>query len=97
MNPGDVLDGCSGAHPSGNKCFKPGGGVVEYLIHPNFTDGGAAYQGGTCTGDPTDMVGNQGCAQPIAKFIYTGPDSDSDPEVKVDPRMLMIIHEAFGQ
>ena len=96
MNPGDILDGCGGANMA-NACFKPGGGVVEYIIHPNFTDGGIAYGGATCTGDPTDVAGNQGCAQPVATFVYTGPNSDDDPEVKVDPRMLMIIHEAFGQ
>jgi len=96
MNPGEILTECVGGHPA-NACFKPGGGVVEYLIHPNFTDGGVAYGGATCTGDPADIAGNQGCAQPIATFIYTGPNSDNDPEVKVDPRMLMIIHEAFGQ
>jgi len=98
MNPGDILVGCTGGHPA-NACFKPGGGVVEYITHPNFTDGGIAYGGATCTGDPTDIVGNEGCAQPIAEFIYTDPNSDGDPEeeVKVDPRMLMIIHEAFGQ
>ena len=96
MNPGEILDGCTGGHPA-NACFKPGGGVVEYIIHPNFTDGGSAYVEETCTGDPTDVTGNKGCAQPVAKFIYTGPDSDAGPEVNVDPRMLMIIHEAFGQ
>jgi hypothetical protein len=96
LNPGEILGGCVGGHPA-NACFKPGGGVAEYIIHPNFTDGGAAYGGATCTGDPTDVAGNLGCAQPVAEFIYTGPDSDTDPEVKVDPRMLMIIHEAFGQ
>ena len=96
MNPGEILNGCVGGNPA-NACFKPGGGVVEYITHPNFTDGGDAYGGASCNGDPTDSVGNQGCAQPIATFIYTGPDSDSDPEQKVDPRMLMIIHEAFGQ
>jgi hypothetical protein len=99
MNPGDILvdDGCSGEHPSGNKCFKPGGGVVEYLTHPNWTDGGIGWGGDKCNGDPDDVTGNLHCALPVARFIYTGPDSDTDPEQKVDPRMLMIIHEAFGQ
>jgi len=92
MNPGEILGGCTGGHPL-NSCFKPGGGVAEYIIHPNFTDGAT----GPCTGDPKYPKSNTGCAQPIAKFIYTGPNSDNDPEVKVDPRMLMVIHEAFGQ
>ena len=98
MNPEEAIDGsCVGGHPA-NACFKPGGGVVEYLIHPNWTDGGDGWVGlgGTaCTGDPNGD--NSACARPIARFIYTGPNSDNDPEQKVDPRMLMIIHEAFGQ
>jgi len=94
MNPGEILGGCTGGHPA-NLCFKPGGGVAEYIIHPNFTDGGAAYNGATCNGDPTDSAANQGCAQPIARFDYTSPDGGEVQ--KVDPRMLMVIHEAFGQ
>ena len=90
MNPGEILAGCTGGNPA-NSCFKPGGGVAEYIIHPNFTDGA----NGPCTGDPTDVAGNQGCAQPIARFDYTGPNGG--PVEKVDPRMLMVIHEAFGQ
>jgi len=97
MNPGDILNGCSGAHPSGNKCFKPGGSVAEYIIHPNFTDGGAAYLGAGCSGDPDDMTGNQGCAQPVATFEYTLPSAQGGAMQPVDPRMLMVIHEAFGQ
>ncbi len=92
MNPGEILGGCTDGHPA-NACFKPGGGVAEYLIHPNWVDGAQ----GPCTGDPTSPADNVGCAQPIAMFEYTGPDSDSDPVEFVDPRMLMIIHEAFGQ
>ena len=95
MNPGDILDGCSGAHPSGNTCFKPGGSVAEYIIHPNFTDGGAAYGGDGCSGVWNDVAGNQGCAQPVATFDYTSPNGGAVE--KVDPRMLMVIHEAFGQ
>jgi len=49
MNPGEILTGCLGGHPA-NACFKPGGAVAEYIIHPNFTDGGIAYGGATCTG-----------------------------------------------
>jgi hypothetical protein len=108
MNPEEIHnpDGCVGGHPA-NACFKPGGGVVEYLIHPNWTDGGAGWAnlpggGGGCSGDPTDPAANTDCARPIATFIYRNDGTpedgtDSGPEVKVDPRMLMIIHEAFGQ
>ena len=94
MNPGEILGGCIGGHPA-NACFKAGGGVAEYIIHPNFTDGGAAYGDASCTGVPTDVAGNQGCAQPIATFDYSNPDGTG--AIPVDPRMLMIIHEAFGQ
>jgi hypothetical protein len=115
MNPGDILDGCSGADNAGggnpNRCFIKewtdngttavpsfGGGVAEYIIHPNFTDGGIGNPAGGCSGDPSDIAGNQGCAQPIARFYYTSPDSDDpDDAIAVDPRMLMVIHEAFGQ
>jgi hypothetical protein len=93
MNPGEIRDGCAGGHPT-NACFKPGGGVAEYLTHPNWTDGGDGWGGG-CNGDPTDPAGNLGCAQPVATFDYTLPGSDAT--VNVDPRMLMVIHEAFGQ
>ena len=94
MNPGEILGGCTGGHAA-NSCFKPGGGVAEYIIHPNFTDGGAAYGGAGCDGNPTTPVTNQGCAQPIATFEYTPPGGG--PVETVDPRMLMVIHEAFGQ
>jgi hypothetical protein len=101
MNAGEILNGCEAGHPA-NACFKPGGGVAEYLSHPNWTDGGPGWSnlpggGGGCNGDPTDPGGNSDCAQPVATFEYTGPNSDSDPVVPVDPRMLMVIHEAFGQ
>ena len=92
MNPGCDADGDDNpgpGHPA-NQCFVQGGGVAEYLIHPNFTDGAT----GPCTGDPSNPAGNTGCAQPIATFTYT--NDEGDPE-KVDPRMLMVIHEAFGQ
>jgi hypothetical protein len=100
MNPGCDPDGngLNGPGHPANQCFKPGGSVAEYIIHPNFTDGGAAYGGDKCTGDPADeIVGgdNAGCAQPIAMFDYTSPDDGAVQ--KVDPRMLMVIHEAFGQ
>lgn len=94
MSPGCDADGDGVAGPghAANQCFVPGGGVAEYLIHPNFVDGAQ----GPCTGDPDDPASNTGCAQPIAMFDYRGP-SDTDAVQNVDPRMLMVIHEAFGQ
>lgn len=73
FNPG----GCDGV-PGG--CFKPGGGVGEYLIKPSDADG------------PDCRANNNGCAKPIATFLGT-----ANGEENVDPRMLMIIHEAFVQ
>ena len=40
------------------------------------------------------FVDNEGCAMPIAQFDIK--DGSGNVE-KVDPRMLMHIHEAFGQ
>ena len=93
FNPGCDADGDGNpgpGHPA-NQCFRPGGGVGEYIIHPNFTDGAS----GPCNGDPNDAAGNTGCAQPIATFAYTTPGTNTVEAV--DPRMLMVIHEAFGQ
>ena len=99
MNPGewDPIDGCTdNPGPVGaNPCFKPGGSVVEYLTHPNWTDGGPGWGGGGCDGSPDASADNTGCAQPIASFPYSVPDDG--PEIGVDPRMLMVIHEAFVQ
>ncbi len=64
-------------------CFAPGGGVGEYLIDPDAADG------------PDCRSLNTGCAQPITTFEFI--DHDSGLEEKIDPRMLMIIHEAFVQ
>jgi hypothetical protein len=70
--------------------------VYEYLIdagHWDATDG-------TCTGNPSDpFVGpapsNSGCALPIAQFeITTTPGGTVE---KLDPRMVMTVHEAFIQ
>jgi hypothetical protein len=83
-------DGTPGPGHQANQCFVPGGGVGEYIIHPNFTDGA----NGPCNGDPNDAVNNTGCAQPVATFEYTNASGTVE---KVDPRMLMVIHEAFGQ
>jgi hypothetical protein len=92
FNPGCDPDGDGNpgpGHPA-NQCFVPGGGVGEYIIHPNFTDGA----NGPCTGDPNDPASNTGCAMPVATFEYTNAMNVVE---KVDPRMLMVIHEAFGQ
>ena len=94
MNPGDILnpDGCTGNHPSGNACFKPGGYVAEYRIDEDHLDGGVAWGGGGCNGDPADPEGNMGCAQPIATFGGAANGDDN-----LDPRMLMPIQRAFLQ
>ena len=88
MNPGCVNTGSVGA----NLCFTQGGYVAEYLIDLAHLDGVS----GSCTGDPADGFGtgegNEGCAQPIATFFGSVNDEDN-----VDPRMLMVIHEAFVQ
>ena len=104
MNPGCDAnnDGNPGPGHPANQCFVAGGGVAEYLTHPNWTDGGIGW-GGTCNGEPNDPAGNLGCAKPVAMFVYTNDGTgdettdDVNSPVKVDPRMLMVIHEAFGQ
>ena len=87
MNPGP-------GHPA-NRCFVPGGAVYEYRITPEHIDGG---NGKPCSGDPNHGYGagegNEGCAMPVAEFKYINADG---VEEKVDPRMLMPIHEAFIQ
>jgi hypothetical protein len=93
MNPGEILNlgGCTGGHPA-NACLKMGGYVAEYLIDEAHLDGGSAWGGGDCNGDPTDPAGNTGCAQPIATFggVVNGNQN-------LDPRMLMPIQRAFIQ
>ena len=88
MNPGCENNGPVGANP----CFTPGGYVAEYMIDEAHLDGAS----GSCTGDPAHGFGtgegNEGCAQPIATFFGSVNDEDN-----VDPRMLMVIHEAFVQ
>ena len=78
---------------NGGGFMKPGGGVGEYSILPADADA----QDGTCTGQhgPAHAVHNTGCAQPIAQFLGSNPSVG--PAFKVDPRMLMVIHEAFVQ
>ena len=76
---------------SGGGFFKPGGGVGEYSILPEDADG----ESGPCTGEHGNPAANTGCAQPIAQFLGANPDVG--PLNYVDPRMLMVIHEAFVQ
>ncbi len=73
------------------RCFVQGGGVGEYSIAPQDADA----QDGTCTGDQAAGADNSGCAQPIA--TYLGRDNVTGGTDFVDPRMLMVIHEAFVQ
>jgi len=90
---------------SGGGFFKPGGGVGEYSILPEDADGNPVFNDTTeewetttpCTGahGPANAADNAGCAQPIAQFL--GGNPDVGPVNYVDPRMLMVIHEAFVQ
>jgi len=84
-NAGCVATGPVGANP----CFVPGGTVYEYLIDEASWDA----TDGTCTGDPAGV--NTGCAQPIAQFEIT--DVPGGTVEKIDPRMVMTVHEAFIQ
>lgn len=79
---------------NGGGFMKPGGGVGEYSIDPDEADGVS----GPCTGahGPANAADNVGCAQPIAQFLGSSPDVGTGPDL-VDPRMLMVIHEAFVQ
>jgi hypothetical protein len=74
--------------------MKPGGGVGEYSIDPADADGA----NGPCTGahGPANAADNVGCAQPIAQFLGRTPSICTGSDL-VDPRMLMVIHEAFVQ
>jgi hypothetical protein len=78
----------------GGGFMRPGGGVGEYSIDPNDADGA----NGPCTGahGPANAADNVGCAQPIANFLGRDPDVGTGSDL-VDPRMLMVIHEAFVQ
>jgi hypothetical protein len=87
-----VSAGNAGCVPTGhpaNDCFKPGGTVYEYLIDEAHWDSTT----GTCTGVPGGN--NTGCAQPIAQFEIT--DVPGGTVQKIDPRMVMTVHEAFIQ
>ena len=78
---------------NGGGFMLPGGGVGEYSIDPDEADGAS----GPCTGahGPANAADNVGCAQPIAQFL--GRVNETGAEDLVDPRMLMVIHEAFVQ
>ncbi|NHZ69717.1 MAG: hypothetical protein GWP20_00585 [Thermotogales bacterium] len=84
-----VLIAASAFNPTinGGGFMKPGGGVGEYSILPADADA----QDGTCTGEHGNPAANTGCAQPIAQFLGAANND------LVDPRMLMVIHEAFVQ
>lgn len=89
-----LLIAASAYNPSlnaGGGFFKPGGGVGEYSILPADADGA----NGPCTGEHGNAANNTGCAQPIAQFLGANPDVGAVD--MVDPRMLMVIHEAFVQ
>ena len=93
--------GCSVTGPvPPAECFKQGGGVGEYSIHPDDADA----TDGTCTGAQTGAQStygaggeNSGCAQPIATFLGRANGSNVVTDDFVDPRMLMVIHEPFVQ
>jgi hypothetical protein len=85
---------------NGGGFMKPGGGVGEYSILPADADGNPDEDGNPttpCTGahGPANAADNVGCAQPIAQYL--GGNPDVGPVNFVDPRMLMVIHEAFVQ
>jgi hypothetical protein len=108
-NPGCDADGDGNpgpGHPA-NRCFVPGGAILEYRMDAAHLDGG---NGKPCTGDPNDGYGpgegNEGCAMPIAQFDFvaqgdgTADDTSGLPDgviETIDPRMVMTIHEAFTQ
>ncbi len=102
-NPGCDPDGdgvMGPGHPA-NRCFKPGGAILEYRMDAAHLDGAS----GSCTGDPADGYGpgegNEGCAMPIAQFDFVSDGATSSLPAGVvetiDPRMVMTIHEAFTQ
>jgi len=98
----DDDDNYGPGHPA-NRCFVPGGTIYEYRIDLAHLDGGSAAGDGSgrCNGDPNDQEGNKGCALPIAQFDFLSDGMTSglpagDIE-KIDPRMVMTIHEAFTQ
>ena len=98
-----ILIAASAYNPisQGGGFMKPGGGVGEYSILPADADGNPDADGiptTPCTGahGPANAADNVGCAQPIANFLGSNPDVGTGSDL-VDPRMLMVIHEAFIQ
>ena len=89
FNPGCTVTGTVPPAP----CFVQGGGVGEYSILPEDADA----TDGSCTGDQTPGADNSGCAQPIATFLGRANGNNVVNDDFVDPRMLMVIHEAFVQ
>ena len=90
-----LLVAASAFNPSinpGGGVMMPGGGVGEYSIDPDQADGAS----GPCTGEHGNPANNTGCAQPIAQFLGRYPSTGGGVDL-VDPRMLMVIHEAFVQ
>ncbi len=74
--------------------MKPGGGIGVYSILPADADGNPDANGNPtapCTGKHGNPATNTGCAKPIARLL--GANNND----LVDPRMLMVIHEAIIQ
>jgi hypothetical protein len=99
-NPGCAVTGATPPAP----CFVPGGGVGEYSILPGDADGNPDADGNattSCTGGQSageQTAGdNDGCAQPIATYLGRANGNNQLVDNFVDPRMLMVIHEAFVQ
>jgi hypothetical protein len=99
-NPGCTVTGAVPPAP----CFVQGGGVGEYSILPGDADGNPDEDGNpttSCTGDQSAAAqangDNDGCAQPIATFLGRANGNNVTVDDFVDPRMLMVIHEAFVQ
>ena len=97
--------GCPIQTPNaGWECMVLGGTVYEYLIDTASLDGGSAAGDGSglCDGDHAGGIAsyglggsNSGCALPIAQFDFLAADGVTVE--KLDPRMVMTIHEAFVQ
>jgi len=99
-NPGCAVTGAVPPAP----CFVQGGGVGEYSILPEDADGNPDEDGAattSCTGGQSAQNqvdgDNAGCAQPIATFLGRANGNNVLVDDFVDPRMLMVIHEAFVQ
>ncbi|MEN8205065.1 MAG: hypothetical protein ABFS24_03525 [Pseudomonadota bacterium] len=101
FNPGCTVTG--GVPPA--PCFVPGGGVGEYSILPEDADGNPEFNDlaeswdktTPCDGSQAPGADNSGCAQPIATYLGRANGNNVLVDDFVDPRMLMVIHEAFIQ